>query len=71
VSQAWLVLAGVCKKEEGAAAIKNTIKLHNTVRPVTPYLSHPCCGCHDCTRHEGWRDRLDPILLGRHGRGGR
>jgi alpha-L-rhamnosidase len=39
-SQAWLVLAGVCEKEEGAAAIKNTIKLPNTVRPVTPYLYH-------------------------------
>jgi len=39
-SQAWLALAGVCNKEEGAAAIKNTIKLANTVRPVTPYLYH-------------------------------
>jgi hypothetical protein len=55
-SQAWLVLAGVCKKEEGAAAIKNTIKLHSTVRPVTPYLYHHvvdamiACGMKDGAR---------------------
>lgn len=39
-SQAWLILAGVCEKQEAAAAIKNTVKLPSAVRPVTPYLYH-------------------------------
>lgn len=39
-TQAWLVLAGVPPKEQGAAAITNAMKSPNAIRPVTPYLYH-------------------------------
>jgi alpha-L-rhamnosidase len=39
-SQAWLILAGVPTQEEGAEAVKNTLKTQAAIRPVTPYLYH-------------------------------
>jgi hypothetical protein len=39
-TQAWLVLAGVPTKEEGAAAITNAMNSAGAIRPVTPYLHH-------------------------------
>jgi hypothetical protein len=39
-SQAWLILAGVPTQEEGAEAVKNTLKTQDAIHPVTPYLYH-------------------------------
>ena len=39
-SQAWMVLAGVATKEEGAAALRAVLSRKEAVRPVTPYLYH-------------------------------
>jgi alpha-L-rhamnosidase len=39
-TQAWLVLAGVTTRDEGAAAITSAMNLPSAIRPVTPYLYH-------------------------------
>jgi hypothetical protein len=39
-SQAWLAIADVPSKAEGAAALSTAIKLPDVVRARTPYLNH-------------------------------
>lgn len=39
-SQAWMAIAGVSSKSEGAAALRAAIADPDAVRPVTPYLYH-------------------------------
>jgi hypothetical protein len=39
-SAAWLVLAGVLAKEEGARALRNAMRMPDAAKPVTPYLYH-------------------------------
>ena len=40
MSQAWLVIAGILKPEEGAKAIRTALQTEGCVMPGTPYATH-------------------------------
>jgi hypothetical protein len=39
-TQAWMVHSGVASREQGAAALRRTMRMADAIRPGTPYLYH-------------------------------